>query len=169
MTDLIENPMNPADPNSDQYTPKATLDDEERFKTLFDYTKFHIGLYTTLISLVFVLMSVDAFESCAVTLIRYPLAVGIFSIAAAGACGGMIATHIPIRHEQTFAGFLFKEKVGWRGKKSFSVKQVIHAEHNFFWLAVLAFLICVLALLFSDKFEDRHWIDLSVCEQSSAG
>ncbi len=166
---LEDDKLEPSKYYEPPYLLTPTDDDEQRFKTLFDYTKFHIGLYTTLVSLVFVLMGIDALAECAVKIIRYPLALGILLIAGAGACGGLIATHIPIRKKQSFSEFLFEEKVGWHGKEKFFVKRVIHAEHHFFWAAVLVFLICALLLLFSDGLESLGVVDLTECKGADAG
>jgi hypothetical protein len=108
----------------------------ERIKLLFDYTKFHIGLYTTLAGvLVATLGSKFAVDW---PVCRWAVALGIVLIALAGMAGGVVAATLPYvaGGEKSF----WTVETGPVTAKWFEVKTWTHIEHVLFWLAV----VCVL-------------------------
>ena len=75
---------------------EATMSDE-RVARLFDYTKFHIGLYMTLgAGLVAVVAAAADEKSVLRALVSYPklLAGSVFLMFVAGAAGGVIASSL---------------------------------------------------------------------------
>jgi len=105
----------------------------EQVKLLFDYTKFHIGLYSTFASAVLALLAgafADGWVIC-----RTLLAWSLLPIAVAGLAGGVIASSLPhmfgakdIR-EETIGPLTF-ETMG-------KLKSWTYVEHVSFWLAFL--------------------------------
>ncbi len=123
----------------------------ERLKLLFDYTKFHIGLYTTLVTLLIALISLGSEEL--VFIQHIALAATTVCFVLAGACGGVIASNIPY-----FATLGEFQRTGFGPRWLWSKKQATAAnlpnpgfamfpilkgptwaslEHLFFWLGIL--------------------------------
>lgn len=105
----------------------------EQVKLLFDYTKFHIGLYSTFASAVLAVLAgtfADGWIIC-----RTLLAWSLLPIAVAGLAGGVIGSSLPhmfgtedIREKPI--GPLTFEKMG-------KLKTWTYLEHVSFWLAFL--------------------------------
>ena len=105
----------------------------EQVNLLFDYTKFHIGLYSTFASAVLALLAgtfADGWVIC-----RTLLAWSLLPIAIAGLAGGVIASSLPhmfgikdVRDEKI--GPLWFENLG-------KLKSWTYLEHASFWLAFL--------------------------------
>jgi hypothetical protein len=117
----------------------STIDHElEKLKLLFDYTKFHIGLYTTLGTGLTAVLAADFAEAWHVD--RGLLGVAIVSIAVAGFAGGVVTstlTQHTSHHDfwtQPTGPFRFK----WWTGETFT-----YIEHSAFWLAVAAGLLAV--------------------------
>jgi hypothetical protein len=112
--------------------------EDQRLSTLFDYTKFHIGLYATLTSGLF---GVIAFaqehgeNSVLAHLLCYAKWVAAL-ILLAGAAGGAIASNIP--NYKTFDDFS-EAKLNVFGSQwgFFKYFNLAHVEHLAFWAAVL--------------------------------
>src|SRR5437868_2643545 len=81
--------------------------DFERLKLLFDYTKFHIGLYATLAAALITLLNGDFLGTFRPE--KHLMWAAIILIAAAGLAGGVIASTIPQRNG---AGQLYDEDAG---------------------------------------------------------
>lgn len=62
----------------------------ERLKLLFDYTKFHIGLYSVLITALIALMSFGS--ETVPSPLQWPLKFVTIMFVLAGACGGIVAS-----------------------------------------------------------------------------
>jgi len=101
-------------------------------KGLFDYTKFHIGLYTGLISLS---VGLAKFIDRSGQEHLYWLRVTLGLLVLAGMCGGIVGSNA-YEHE-TLKGFE-DVKIGLFGWKPLKGKTWAHWEHLLFWLAVLA-------------------------------
>jgi hypothetical protein len=104
---------------------------------LFDYTKFHIGVYTTLGSLMIAILGLEPWKSAsgqallASHLFNLKLSIGLLLVA--GAAGGVIASNIP--HAKTFEQFVAKPLCVW-GFKLGCYGSWAWIEHYAFWLAV---------------------------------
>jgi hypothetical protein len=126
----------------------AQSQEDKRLERLYDYTKFHIGIYLSSASgLVAVIGSLanDKGGEFLVALVGSPIALGfsLFFMIAAGACGGVVAT--AVTESKTFEEF-WNSSQGpswWRtGPKG---SRWVGAEHFFFWLSLVCLIITVLA------------------------
>jgi hypothetical protein len=100
----------------------------EQLKLLFDYTKFHIGIYATLITTL-----VAAREYCpgrTPTFLRWTLAAFLI----AGAAGGVVASNIPAFH--SYDRFV-SAKIGVFRFVVMPAECWVHLEHDAFWLGIL--------------------------------
>ena len=129
---------------------EVVLDEFERLKLLFDYTKFHIGLYATLLTL---LVALTGFQSNGPLRQMYQPAMRytIAFLLVAGFCGGIIAGHIP---EQTSFTEFWEKKIGPWHFKVLRTYWWARAEHLAFWVGIL---ITVVAFLrSSDEGSRKH-------------
>jgi hypothetical protein len=129
----------------EEKTPEEQL---EQVKLLFDYTKFHIGLYTTLAGvLVATLGSKFAthWQVC-----RPLIGLAVLFIALAGLAGGVIASSLPYLTRRVSNSNLFECEIGplWsdrtNGKKSMLAQPLrywTYLEHLSFWIAIVLVLI----------------------------
>jgi hypothetical protein len=111
--------------------------EDQQLNKLFDYTKFHIGIYTTLISGLFAVIAFA--HNPAATWLYLPALTRLLKVSAvliivAGAAAGAIASNIP--EHPTFASFsISKLKLfGWTTKVPYT--WVVHLEHASFWAAI---------------------------------
>lgn len=101
---------------------------------LYDYTKFHIGLYSTLVAglLAFVKFMNDKVSFSELFLVTAVL----FSLA--GACGGLICTTCTYvtSKDQVVSG---DKPVSIWGRKflTFKLKTLTNWEHAFFWIGIV--------------------------------
>jgi hypothetical protein len=113
---------------------------DPRLRTLFEYTLFHIGLYTTLISALFGLLVLsDKFRP--VLLIVPYIKFTVLCFVAAGIAAGAIASNIP--EYDNLDHFLddYPNMFGWRLCFRFAPKLryrlLVHVEHGAFWAGIL--------------------------------
>lgn len=116
---------------------------DDQLKMLMDYTKFHIGMYTTLCTLLVGFLGLykdpDLLES-----MRGFLFFTLLFFVIAGLFGGMVAANLP--HCETFAEFESK-KLGPSGLAWLPSSTCIILEHLAFWAGIviaLAGLFCVI-------------------------
>jgi hypothetical protein len=130
----------------EQKTPDEQL---EQVKLLFDYTKFHIGLYTTLAG---VLVATLGSTFAAAWHVSRPLiGLAVVFIALAGLAGGVIASSLPYLTRRVSGNDLFECAIGplWsdrtkNGKKSFLAQPLrywTYLEHLSFWVAIVLVLL----------------------------
>ena len=67
---------------------------DEQLKHLFDYTKFHMGMYTTLITAVIGVFANENLKTGYLKHLPY-IKISIVLFLVAGAAGGLIASSIP--------------------------------------------------------------------------
>ena len=107
---------------------------DEPLKQLLDYTKFHIGMYVTLTTLLIGVLTSDK-----VTLVKtsyaYWLAATLLCFLAAGAAGALVASSAP-----DFASYkdMMDARIGPWDKELINARLVVHLEHTFFWLGIAA-------------------------------
>jgi|SRR5579872_2652905 len=111
-----------------------------QIKLLFEYTKFHIGLYASLIAALMGLMKLGS-KQIPAKLVPY-LKITLVCFVVAGAAGGVIASSISLDYRQLVCG----EAIGpFFGLAMLSHACWAHIEHLAFWLgitvSVLGFLI----------------------------
>src|SRR5262245_30216903 len=117
----------------------------EKLKLLFDYTKFHIGLYTTIATIFGGLIAASAKDQNSVPFrfnLRW-LLVAVLLLCVAGMTGGILTSSMC--HEKSLKDF-WNKKIGplW-----FSVLKAEHwtyVEHIAFWLAMAFALWSVLSV-----------------------
>lgn len=109
--------------------------EDKQLNNLFDYTKFHIGLYTTLVSGLFAIIAYAASDPVLkVSLPLWRIRIVAVLILLAGAAAGAIASNIP--EHSTFESFrtnklkLFVWEIA-------HYDLLVHIEHAAFWLAIV--------------------------------
>src|SRR4051812_40060189 len=110
--------------------PKAVDDEKmsEQLKMLFDYTKFHIGVYLPAATL---LATVAKSEFSGVSFDHHLLAVAAAMVGLAGVCGGVIASSL---FESTTLEEFYKMELRPFGVRTFSGKAWARCEHVSFWI-----------------------------------
>lgn len=116
-------------------TSEAERMSDTQLKYLFDYTKFHIGMYTTLTGAVLAFLKFNPkFIAGGEPWLRVCLIVTLFSFLGAGACGGAIASNIPdCKHNEDFA----TKELTALGIKHLKYPILAHREHGLFWFGIL--------------------------------
>jgi hypothetical protein len=108
--------------------------EDARLNRLFDYTKFHIGLYTTAAGALLAAYASKDLEIFQKTLQLHPVLVeiSILSMLAAGLAGGIVASSCTI-----FESFdrLWSSKVGPFGLKWLTGETWAKIEHTAFWIS----------------------------------
>lgn len=106
---------------------------DDQLKQLMDYTRFHIGMYTTLASLLIGVLTVDK-----VKLVKQEFANWLFFslvlLAAAGMAGGMVGSSIP--RFTRYESFVTAKLGPWDSEWLLGATW-IHLEHTFFWASIL--------------------------------
>jgi len=112
----------------------------EQLKLLFEYTKFHIGLYTGLgAALIAAMGGKDPFLPASFAI---PFTITVFFLGVAGLSGGVIASHIP--HFDKFVTFS-NQPIGFWGWAPLTYNGWARLEHLAFWIAgITAFISFVL-------------------------
>lgn len=105
--------------------------DFEQLKLLFDYTKFHIGLYTTVAT---ILGAVIAAKDGPFAFRLLPLQCSVFFICLAGFAGGVIVSSIT--QAQSYTVF-WASRLGPFRLKWFTAEMWTYIEHGAFWIAVV--------------------------------
>jgi hypothetical protein len=119
---------------------KNHTDSVERLKLVFDYTKFHIGLYTGTAGVLIALATFGNSFPIPVWLVK----VALGALVVAGMAGGLIASNIPYcRDFESLAGEKAEPLKLWWGFSLFRLKFgfVAWLEHFAFWAAVLTIVI----------------------------
>lgn len=131
-------------------------------QNLYDYTKFHIGLYTTVFTAVVAAIKLGSESARGAT--KGLMCFALFLFLTAGACGGMIASHVPYVHEQlTAAG---NTASMWEVRLSPSLFESLEAtvklwaslEHGFFWLGALSCFVATLIPHKKDAISKGCWV-----------
>lgn len=149
--------------NGTSTAPAATgelkFDDHlEQIKLLFDYTKFHIGLYTTLAGVLIAAMGSNFARDWHVC--RALIGGAVFFIALAGLFGGIVASSLPYlvprkslalgRVDSNTDNTIYDLEIGPltadkpESKLSFlkaKLRTYTHLEHAAFWIAIVLVLL----------------------------
>ncbi len=101
---------------------------------LYDYTKFHIGMYATLMVGVFAFLELWDDRDHQFDFVLLGVA---FCLMGAGACGGVVCTNC-LRYADD-EKILFSDKASfWFWKNSgLSTKRWADMEHGFFWVGIV--------------------------------
>jgi hypothetical protein len=113
---------------------------DEQLKHLFDYTKFHIGMYTTLVAAIVGVFATDALELHAYPTMVPFLLVSVVLFLAAGMFGGLVASSIPFF--KTFEDFRRVRLAPWSTNPNLQkgIPSILctHIEHSLFWLGCVS-------------------------------
>jgi len=115
---------------------------DEQLKHLYDYTKFHIGMYTVLIVGIIAVFTNDSLNAAYSSFLPFIHVATTFLIFAA-IFGGLIASSVP--YHTDFDEFM-KSKLGPWDFKWLEAEQCTHLEHACFWLSLL---VAALGLMFT--------------------
>jgi hypothetical protein len=107
---------------------------DDQLKMLMDYTKFHIGMYTTLCTILVGFLGLYR-EAGAWTVMRPYLFATLLCFVAAGMFGGIVAANLP--HCETFEEFE-RKRLGPFGWPLIPSSTCISLEHLFFWIGIAA-------------------------------
>ena len=121
---------------------KMTVKQDDQLGMLMDYTKFHIGMYTTLCTLLVGFLGLYS-EGHTIERMRGFLFATLFCFVIAGLCGGIVAANLP--HSTSMAEFE-KSLLGPVGLRWFRSTTWMTLEHLAFWVGIavaLAGLWCV--------------------------
>lgn len=119
--------------------------DNNQLNCLFDYTKFHIGVYMTLIGLLLGAQLNPVSRALLEPVHRW-IVFTVICYAIAGAAGGAIISNIP--DSKTYETFAI-EKLDLFGLKTFKYIAWAHIEHASFWLGSIALIYSILKPLHS--------------------
>jgi hypothetical protein len=111
---------------------KTVMDDQQ--KALMDYTKFHIGLYTTLCTLLVGVMGLEGLKGHATPMLPYFFWT-LISFAIAGAFGGLIGSSLP--NYKSWSDFRGAKLAPWFLPALIPAPWVASAEHTAFWVGTV--------------------------------
>jgi hypothetical protein len=115
---------------------------DEQVKQLYDYTKFHIGLYTALITGVTTVLGFARTQTVRVGLGIVPyLGLTLFFLVIAGMAGGVIGSTISLDSDVAVKD----EKIGPLNGQWFKITTWAHIEHWAFWCGILSTIVGVCA------------------------
>jgi hypothetical protein len=117
----------------------------EQVKLLFDYTKFHIGLYSTLAGAFVTLLASRRAEKWRI--VRWLVGVALLAVVVAGGAGGVIASTLPSL-TATKSFWAYETAPAWWPFGGFKIAQWASIEHGAFWIAILATIASVLPAAF---------------------
>jgi hypothetical protein len=107
---------------------------DEQLKQLMDYTKFHIGLYSTISTLLIAFVSTDTAGRVSPVFMCWLLAT-LALLLVAGMAGGLIGSSVP--DHSTYDEFM-KQRLGPWSRQWIVARECIHLEHTAFWMAALS-------------------------------
>lgn len=108
---------------------------DPRLERLYDYTKFHIGIYITAAGVMLTIASSDQMrEALGLSGYPVPFLMAILAMALAGMCGGIIATNCI-----TSSSFdeVWERRIGPWDRKLLTGRYWARAEHGAFWLSAI--------------------------------
>jgi hypothetical protein len=116
---------------------------QDQIKRLYDYTKFHIGLYAGLMGGLIALIKLGRTgASFFPHQIICSLKVTLFCFTLAGACGGVIGSTISLSQD-TLENDGKDGRIGPFSWKWFSAATWAHLEHWFFWIGIIVSVVAV--------------------------
>lgn len=107
-------------------------DNSQQVELLFDYTKFHVAMYSTFASAVLALLAGQFAVDWAIC--KPLLAWSLLPIAVAGFAGGVIASSLPHLYGTRD---VLDEPIGPYKLEKWRLRYWTYLEHTAFWLAVL--------------------------------
>ncbi len=112
---------------------------QKSLELLFDYTKFHIGLYLTLTAAYITVATAKINEKPLLTLDPRFFWPAIVAFMVAGLAGGVIASSITQTQKRSSQEFLEEPTGPWNWKKIHFRAQIwTYIEHTAFWIGLIA-------------------------------
>ncbi len=133
--------------------PSTGVTELEQLKFLMDYTKFHIGLYATVITILLAVASIGG--KTVPCIYHQPVVITLVCVLLAGLAGGIIAGHIP---EQTSFKAFWYERTGPWSCKCIPTRYVARFEHVVFWIGVANACAAVI-------WQETYWFASAPCPQ----
>jgi hypothetical protein len=117
--------------------------EDHRLERLYDYTKFHIGIYITAGTSIVAILGAGRQSSFLRALIKQPglVAVALVLMMIAGACGGVIVSKCVT--VDTFAD-VWRKKIGPWGSRLAPGSAWATVEHLAFWISLLLLAVATL-------------------------
>jgi hypothetical protein len=109
-----------------------TVDDQ--LKSLMDYTKFHIGLYTTLCTILIAVIGLNGLREQVPRMLPY-FFLSLICFAIAGMFGGLVGSSLP--RFTSWAEYQQSKLGPWFLPRIIPAPAVASAEHTAFWLGSL--------------------------------
>lgn len=123
--------------------------DLEKIKMTYDYAKFHIGLYASVIGASIAIGKIDIGIAGSDSRLKVFAILGVALILAAGACGAMVAVNTPDSLHKTYDEFK-ATKLTAMNFICMRVQAWLFWEHKFFWTGLVFILATTLqAFIFS--------------------
>jgi hypothetical protein len=113
----------------------------EQVKLLFDYTKFHIGLYTTVTAAYIAVMASDYGKSFFLVPNRGLVWSAVIMFLVAGLSGGIIASSCP--HYPRFDTLMATRISPYTEGKGFTGRTWTYIEHTSFWIGIILAILSV--------------------------
>jgi hypothetical protein len=107
---------------------------DDQLKALMDYTKFHIGLYTTLCTVLIAVMGLDGLRGQAPRMLPYFLG-SLICFAIAGMFGGLVGSSLP--RFKTWTEYRAARLGPWFLPNLIPAPAAASAEHTAFWLGTV--------------------------------
>ncbi len=118
--------------------------DDKQLERVYDYAKFHIGLYTVVLGGVVGLTFTDAMKKAVPVGAAFAvLTVVTFCFAGAGFCGGVVASSV---HEFTSYRTFMETPIGPEGRIKQRPDVWLRREHRAFWTGVGVLILALVAL-----------------------
>jgi hypothetical protein len=112
---------------------------QRSLELLFDYTKFHIGVYLTLTASYLTAATAKLNDKPVLTLRPTFFWIAVIAFLVAGLAGGVIASSITQTNARSSADFLEEETGLWVWRASFCpARDWARLEHTSFWLGLIA-------------------------------
>ena len=121
--------------------------DLEKIKMIYDYAKFHLGLYTGVVAVSIGIGEIGGAEFIAnIFLLKLLAILGVACVVLAGVCGAMVAVNTPEYLDLKFDDFKRRRLTAWI--ISMRVEQWLFWEHRFFWVGLFFILAVSLFAVF---------------------
>jgi MFS family permease len=104
----------------------------EQLKLLLEYTKFHIGLYSTIAGVLVAALATKHAETWKVR--RWAIGLAVLAIVLAGLAGGIVAASLV---SMTNTANFWNQPIGPYAAEWLTVRCWTYVEHSSFWAAIV--------------------------------
>lgn len=113
--------------------------DLEKIEMVYDYAKFHIGLYASVIAASIAIGKIQGGETSPDSLLKVLAMVGVGCVLAAGACGAMVAVKTPDLLHKSYIDFKTTRLTALNAI-TMRVENWLSWEHKLFWTGLVLIL-----------------------------